>query len=73
MTHTYKLVNGTENQLVCIQRSDGCSIPIDQGNTDYRNYLLWLQGKIWTPEGIKQISEPNTPEPADPILESESN
>lgn len=65
MTYTYKLVNGADGQLACIQRSDGSSIPVDEANVDYREYLNWLEGYVRTPEGRIKISEPNTPEPAD--------
>lgn len=65
MTTTYKLVNDFSGNLLCVNRSDGLSIPIDEANSDYQDYLAWLDGCIRTPEGRIQISEPNTPEPAD--------
>lgn len=48
----YKLINNHRNELVCILSSDGRSIPLDPDNTDYQQYLKWLE-------------EGNTPEPAE--------
>jgi hypothetical protein len=45
------------DEVVSIQRiSDGTSIPIDQANNDYQDYLKWLE-------------EGNTPLPADEVTE----
>ena len=52
MEHTYKLVNGAGGQPICVNRSDGWSIPLDPANGMYQAYLVWLE-------------EGNTPEPAD--------
>lgn len=52
MELTYKLVNGANNKPICVNRSDGWSIPFDPDNTDYQEYLRWLDLG-------------NTPEPAD--------
>jgi len=46
----YKLTNGN----TVIRTADGASIPMAEGNTDYRNYQVWLAAG-------------NTPDPADPI------
>jgi hypothetical protein len=51
---TYKLMNDSNGNLSCILRSDGWSIPFDPDNTDYQEYLAWLD-------------EGNTPEPADEV------
>ena len=48
----YKLTDNTQ----IIRISDGASIPDDPSNTDYAEYLEWLE-------------EGNTPEAADPIPE----
>ena len=46
----YKLTNTN----TVIRTTDGASIPMAEGNTDYRNYQVWLAAG-------------NTPDPADPI------
>ena len=46
----YKL--STENIKCVIRTSDNAFIPFDPDNTDYQEYLKWLE-------------EGNTPEPAD--------
>tara|TARA_B100000886_G_scaffold187147_2_gene128522 strand:+ start:2852 stop:3019 length:168 start_codon:yes stop_codon:yes gene_type:complete len=55
MTTTYQLAN-FEEKLVAIQRKiDGvfdASIPLDEANTDYQEYLAW-------------VAEGNTPEAAE--------
>ena len=52
MELSYKIVNGAGGQPISIKRSDGWSIPFDPDNTDYQQYLQWLE-------------QGNTPEPAE--------
>ena len=49
---TYKLLPETSIGMQNVLRSDGWSIPFDPANTDYQQYLKWLE-------------EGNQPEPAE--------
>jgi len=50
---TYKLTQDDKgNSTNSVLRSDGWSIPFDPANTDYQEYLRWLEAG-------------NTPEPAE--------
>ena len=51
---TYKLCPKDKdgNEVACVKRSDGWVIPFDPANTDYQQYLAWLEAG-------------NTPIPAD--------
>jgi len=50
---TYKLLKDSLGQeLPTVKRSDGSFIPFDPDNTDYQEYLRWLEAG-------------NTPEPAE--------
>ena len=35
--------DGTENTDVIIRKSDGATIPVDNDNTDYQEYLEWAK------------------------------
>ena len=63
MTITYKLYPDDENgsPKQAIQKTDEgviSSIPFDERNTDYQEYLKWLNGEY-------PYTEKGTPEPAD--------
>jgi hypothetical protein len=51
---TYKLIKDLDGGVRKVFRSDGWTIPFDDGNADYQLYKLWLE-------------EGNTPDPADVI------
>jgi hypothetical protein len=51
---TYKLIKDLDGVERKVFRSDGWTIPFDEGNADYQLYKLWLE-------------EGNTPEPAEEI------
>jgi|TARA_R100000455_G_C6245358_1_gene103236 hypothetical protein len=63
MTITYKLYPDDENgsPKQAIQKTDEgviSSIPFDENNTDYQEYLKWLNGE-------DPYTEKGTPDPAD--------
>ena len=54
----YKLCKNKFGEVACVQKQNGnilLSIPFDPYNTDYQEYLKW-------------IDEGNTPEPADEVV-----
>ena len=49
----YKLISSTYGNPTCVRRlADNACIPFDPANTDYQEYLKWLEAG-------------NTPEPPD--------
>ena len=50
----YKLISSISSQQFVVRQSDMAQIPFDPANTDYQEYLEWLD-------------EGNTPEPADEV------
>jgi hypothetical protein len=49
-----------------VQRfSDGAFIPFDPANTDYQQYLAWLDGYEMVNGKLEKTSDSNTPQPAD--------
>ena len=65
----YKLFKDKYQECVLRIADDGAVsfIPMIEDNADYKDYLAWLDGYTRTPEGLKQVSGPNTPEPADQV------
>ncbi len=58
---TYKFLGKNEegkDLKVILRTSDGASIPFDEANTDYQEYLKWLNGE-------DPYTEKGTPEAAD--------
>ena len=57
----YKLTgNDSEGNKIrtIVRTTDKASIPMDENNTDYQEYLKWLNGK-------DPYTEKGTPDPAD--------
>ena len=48
----YKLINTPSGNQIILRLSDNANIPFDESNTDYQQYLKWVE-------------EGNTPLPAD--------
>ena len=55
MNYTYKKTKGSNGKELTnhiVRKEDNASIPFDEANTDYQDYLAW-------------VAEGNTPEEAD--------
>lgn len=52
---TYTMLSG--EVFSTLRRSDGVWVPLDPANTDYQQYLAWLEeGNVpeeWNPEGAE--------------------
>ena len=57
---TYKLITNLAGENFVIRLTDGAWIPVNEGNTDYQEYLAWL-------------AEGNEPLPADEPEQPEEN
>ena len=61
MTYTYKKVKnmeGVDSTTTILRKEDNAFIPFDEANTDYQEYLKWLNGE-------DPYTEKGTPEAAD--------
>jgi hypothetical protein len=56
-------LSNTVNSI--IRLADGACIPVNTDNTDYQNYLKWLDGYELQGRDWVKTSDGNTPEPAD--------
>ena len=62
---TYKLRNKTDSitgitseDNVIIRKADNAAIPKDESNTDYQEYLKWLNGEDpYTEKGIPEAAD----------------
>jgi hypothetical protein len=63
----YKLFADQTISNCVIRISDNAIIPCDPDNTDYQEYLKWLDG--YEMQGLHWVktSDGNTPLPADPV------
>ena len=43
MKFSYEIIKDETDQILCIKRSDGWSIPVNESNGDYQTYLRWLE------------------------------
>lgn len=43
MEYTYTEVLDRDGNVACFARSDGWMIPIDPANSDYQQYLKWVE------------------------------
>jgi hypothetical protein len=61
---SYRQIKDKQGNFVCINRSDGASIPFDPANTDYQAYLKWLEeGNEVLPAVEPPADEPPAVEP----------
>ena len=61
---SYQIINDSINDApVAVKRSDGWQIPINPDNSDYREYLLWLdKGNTPEPAEVRTLPPPLTAE-----------
>jgi hypothetical protein len=64
MMNTYKIINDSQGQPMCVNRSDGWSIPFAPDNTDYANFkkevlagaeLQDADGNVMTQEQVNEF------------------
>ncbi len=59
----YIVIKTTAGTIICIQREDGASIPVCEGNSDYQMYLADVAVAGPYPEEV--ISDPVPEDPSD--------
>ncbi len=57
MDFTYKLIKNSNGDIISISRSDGASIPVDEANSDYQQYLEDVENGATVDEQV--IPEPD--------------
>lgn len=65
---TYTVIKKTTGDIISILRSDGASIPVCDGNTDYQQYLADV-----AEHGSYPVEVIPDPEPAGPSIEERTS